>query len=234
LPARVALPADTPRAVARRCRKLGAQVLTSPGTLVDAAKRLAEHDDGFFNLSTFREPYRVEGKKTMGLEIAEQLGWQVPDWIVYPTGGGTGIVGMHKAFSELERLGLIDGRRPRLAVVQMAGCAPLVRAFETGSERAEPWEGAKTRVWGLRVPRSLADFLILRALRESGGTAVAIEEARLAAATRRIARQEGMLFGPEGVACVLAVEDLSRRGLIRPGERVVVFQTGDPANYGSG
>ncbi|MCP4660163.1 MAG: threonine synthase [bacterium] len=231
LPVRVALPADTPEVIVRRCRAYGARVLTSPGTLVDAARRLSEFDDDYFNLSTFREPYRVEGKKTMGLELIEQLDWEVPDWIVYPTGGGTGIVGMHKAFAELEQLGLIGTRRPRFVVVQMAGCAPLVRAFETGTEHAEPWQEPETRVWGLRVPRSIADFLILRALRESGGVAVAVDEKRIAEATERMSRREGMLFGPEGAACMLAVEELTRRGEMRAGERVVVFQTGHPANY---
>jgi threonine synthase len=151
LPARVGLPADTPATVAARCRLHGAEVLTSPGTLVEAAARLAAEPRGFWNLSTLREPYRAEGKKTMGLELAEQLGWRLPDWIVYPTGGGTGIVGMHKAFDELERLGLVAGPRPRFAVVQMAGCAPLVRAFERGEESAAPWEEPVTRAWGLRV-----------------------------------------------------------------------------------
>ncbi|HEX9734922.1 MAG TPA: threonine synthase [Thermoanaerobaculia bacterium] len=231
LGARVALPADTPATIAARCRDYGAEVLTSPGTLVDAAGRLAELADGYFNLSTFREPYRVEGKKTMGLEVAEQLGWRLPDWIVYPTGGGTGIVAMAKAFDELERLGLADARRPRFVVVQMAGCAPLVRAFERGLDAAPPWEDARTRVWGLRVPRSLADFLILQVLRETRGLAVAVDEDRVADACRRAARFEGLLCGPEGGACLLAVEELARRGEVRAGERVVVFQTGHPANY---
>jgi len=232
LPARVALPADTPGAVEKRCRELGAQVLTSPGTLLDAAGRLAEFDDGYVALSTFREPYRVEGKKTMGLELAEQMGWRLPDWILYPTGGGTGIVGMDKAFDELERLGLVSGPRPRFCVVQMSGCAPLVRAFEAGEERAEPWEDAQTRVWGLRVPRSLADALILGAVRRTGGEALAVEEGRIEEATAAVARREGMRFGPEGAACLLALEELVARGRVEPGQRVVVFQTGDPANYG--
>lgn len=231
LPARVALPEDTPGVIVERCRDYGAEVLTSPGTLVDAAGRLAEFHDGFFNVSTFREPYRVEGKKTMGLEVAEQLGWELPDWIVYPTGGGTGIVAMAKAFDELEALGLAGGRRPRFAVVQMAGCAPLVRAFERGLDAAPTWEDARTRVWGLRVPRSLADFLILAALRDTRGVAVAVDEGRVDEARRRAASAEGLLCGPEGAACLLAVEELARRGEIRAGERVVVFQTGHPGNY---
>ena len=232
LPAKVALPEDTPKTVASRCRDYGAEVLFSPGTLVDAAARLTERDDGYFTVSTFREPYRVEGKKTMGLEIAEQLGWELPDWIVYPTGGGTGIVGMHKAFDELERLGLLAaGKRPRFVVVQMAGCAPMVRAWEAGVEHAEPWRDAHTRAWGLRVPKSLGDRLVLSAVAATDGAAVAIDEARLAPLQRDLAAQEGRLFGPEGAACVAAVADLAAAGRIRAGDRVVVFQTGHPANY---
>ena len=231
LPARVAMPDDTPRTVLQRCRDYGAEVLTAPGTLVDAARKLAERPGDFWDLSTLKEPYRAEGKKTMGLEIWEQLGGELPDWILYPTGGGTGIVGMHKAFAELERLGLIGGRRPKLAVVQMTGCAPIVRAFERGEERAEPWAEPQTRVWGLRVPRAVGDFLILRALRETGGAAVAVEEARLPGIVARAAREEGMLVGPEGAAALAALADLHAGGRIAEGERVVVFQTGHPANY---
>jgi threonine synthase len=231
LPSRVAVPEDTPAVILERCREMGAQVLTSPGTLVDAAARLKEFEDGYWNLSTLKEPYRAEGKKTMGLELAEQLGWRLPDWILYPTGGGTGIVGMHKAFAELEALGLIGAARPRFAVVQMTGCAPIVRAFERGEERAEPWVDARTRVWGLRVPQAIGDFLILRAVRESGGTAVAVAEERLPFYTERAARQEGMRVGPEGAACLAALDDLAVAGTIQPGQHVVIFQTGDPANY---
>jgi threonine synthase len=225
----VALPDDTPPTVAARCRAHGADVLTAPGTLVEAAKLLAG-DDGYWTLSTLREPYRVEGKKTMGFEIAEQLGWELPEWIVYPTGGGTGIVGMHKAFAELERLGLVGPRRPRFVVVQMAGCAPLVRAFAAGAEAAAPWEEPRTRVWGLRVPRALGDLLVLRTLRETGGRALAIDEERLPAVTARAVRQ-GLLVGPEGAAALAAVEDLAAAGELAEGERVVVFQTGHPGNY---
>jgi threonine synthase len=234
LPARVALPDDTPAGIVRRCRDHGAEVITGGRTLVEAAARLGDRTrrgEPFWNLSTLREPYRVEGKKTMGFEIAEQLGWQLPDWIVYPTGGGTGIVGMHKAFAELERLGLVDARRPRFVVVQMAGCAPLVRAFEQGAERAAPWPEPATRVWGLRVPQALGDFLVLRALRETRGRAVAVAEGRLPRVVERAAREEGLEVGPEGAAALAALEDLAAAGTIRPGERVVVFQTGHPANY---
>jgi threonine synthase len=231
LRARVAMPSDTPRMIFERCREHGAEVLDAPGTLVEAAKLLEADSEGFWGVSTLREPYRAEGKKTMGLELAEQLGWELPDWIFYPLGGGTGIVGMHKAFDELRRLRLIGPKRPRFVAVQMTGCAPMVRAFDRGEETAAPWEAPDTRVWGLRVPRAIADFLVLRALRESDGRAVAIEEARLPEVTARIARQEGLRIGPEGAAAFAALEDLARAGAIREGERVVVFQTGDPANY---
>ena len=226
LKARVALPEDTPRTIEQRCREHGAEVLLSPGTLVDAAKLLSEAD-GYWTVSTLREPYRVEGKKTMGLELAEQLGWELPDWIVYPLGGGTGIVGMHKAFDELRRLGLLGEKKPRFVVVQPTGCAPIVRAFERGEETAAPWEDPKTRVWGLRVPKAIGDFLVLRAVRESGGTAIAVDEERLPEIAARAARLEGIRVGPEGAAALAAVEDLK----LGKGERVVVFQTGDPGNY---
>lgn len=233
LPVRVALPDATAGAIVRRCYDFGAEVLRSPGTLADAAKRLAEFDDGYFNISTFREPYRVEGKKTLGLEVAEQMGWKVPDWIVYPTGGGTGIVGMAKAFDELEALGLIGSARPHFVAVQMKGCAPIPRAFAAGAEDAGLWEDAEqTRSFGLRVPRSLADFLILQTLRESAGAAVAVAEEDLAEMESRVAKRDGQLFGPEGAACLLAVEELWKTGRISEGERVVVFQTGHPDNYG--
>ncbi len=232
LPAKVAMPADTPRIILQRCRAYGAEVLTSPGTLVEAAARLTERDDGYWTLSTFREPYRVEGKKTMGLELVEQFGWSLPDWIVYPTGGGTGIVAMQKAFDELEALGLISGPRPRFAVVQMAGCAPVVRAFEEGVPAATPWQDPKTEAWGLRVPRSLGDRMVLRALAATDGAAVAVNEAELTPMRARIAREEGHLVGPEGAACLVAVETLARAGTIASGADVVVFQTGHPANYG--
>lgn len=231
LPCRVALPEDTPAHLIERCRSHGATVLTSPGTLVEAAARLAELDEGYWDLSTLKEPYRVEGKKTMGFELAEQYGWKLPDWIVYPTGGGTGIIGMQRAFDQLEALGLIAGRRPRFAAVQMAGCAPIVSAFERGAAAAETWSEPRTRVWGLRVPRAIGDFLILAAVRASGGTAIAVDEAEVAPMTARLASQEGLLFGPEGAACMAALGRLVERGDVLPGHRVAVFQTGHPANY---
>jgi len=238
LPARVAVPEDTPSKILRRCREHGAEVLTAPGTLVDAARRLAEKQDGYFDLSTLKEPYRAEGKKTMGLELAEQFDWDLPEWIIYPTGGGTGIVGMQKAFDELEALGLIGARRPRFVVVQMEGCAPLVRAFLAGVETATPWEAPHTDVWGLRVPRAVADFVILRALRSTDGVALAVPEAGLADDMARFAREEGLRVGPEGAAAMRALAMLSKgdagrsgSASMREGDRVVVFQTGNPDNY---
>jgi threonine synthase len=230
LPARLAMPEDTPASIPVRCREHGAQVLLGPGTLVEAAKLLAADDRGYWNLSTLKEPYRAEGKKTMGLELAEQFHWDLPDWIVYPLGGGTGIVGMAKAFDELERLALVTSRRPRFAVVQMAGCAPIVRAFADHEDHAAPWENPQTQVWGLRVPRAVGDFLVLRALRATDGRALAIDESRIPQMTSRAARA-GLRVGPEGAAALAAVEDLAASGAFSPGERVVVFQTGSPDNY---
>lgn len=231
LPCRVALPDDTPATVIERCRMHGAEVMSGGRTLVQAGQRLAEKNLGYWNLSTFTEPYRVEGKKTMGFELAEQLGWELPDWIVYPTGGGTGIVAMAKAFDELRALGLLAGRRSRFVVVQMEGCSPIVRAFQSGAEAATPWTEPDTGVWGLRVPRSLADFLVLRALRESRGRAVVVADSAIETMQRQAARQEGLLIGPEGAAALTGLQQLLQEGIIGEGERVVVFQTGDPANY---
>lgn len=232
MPCRVAVPLDTPRSIAQRCRLHGAEVLISGGTLVESAAALGEQPTGFWNLATLREPWRLEGKKTMGLELAEQLGWSLPDWILYPTGGGTGLIGMFRAFAQLRALGLLAAdARPRFVAVQMAGCAPIVRAFEQGAEHAEPWESPATRVWGLRVPRALGDALILRSLRDSDGLAVAVEEEAVEPASRQLAREEGLEVGPEGAACFVALQQLAARGTITPGTRAVLFQTGHPLNY---
>jgi threonine synthase len=227
---RVAMPPDTPGVIPARCRALGAEVLLVGGTLVESRAALLERPAGLFDLSTFREPYRVEGKKTMGLEIAEQLGWELPEWIFYPTGGGTGIVGMLAAFQQLRELGLVGARLPRLVVVQAEGCAPIVRALERGVP-AEPWENPQTTAWGLRVPRALAAPLVIAAVRETGGRGVTVSEEAMADATVRLARAEGMEVGPEGAAAFVALEMLARDGVVREGERAVVFQTGNPANY---
>ena len=208
-------------------------MLQAPGTLVEAAATLRDGGEAFWDIPTLKEPYRVEGKKTMGYELAEQFGWRLPDWIVYPTGGGTGIVGMWKAFEELQRLGLIDGRRPRMVSVQASGCAPIVRAFRQGLEKAPVWERPDSRVWGLRVPQAVGDFLILRILRESGGEAVEVDEETIAPELERLLRTAGLRLGPEGGAALLGTRSLIASGRIQEGERVVVFQTGHPGNYRS-
>jgi threonine synthase len=231
LSCRVALPADAPGTVVRLCREFGAEVLQGGADLVEAGRMLADRPRGFWNLSTLKEPYRVEGKKTMGLELAEQLGWNLPDWIIYPTGGGTGIVGMQKAFDELEALGLVTGRRPRFCSVQMAGCAPIVKAFAEGRESATPWKEPRTRAWGLRVPQAIGDFLILRSLRESGGSAVAVTDEQAEECCRDLAEKEGLSAGPEGGAALAALGILRSENLVVEGQSVVVFQTGHPGNY---
>lgn len=228
---RVAVPVDAPGTVIERCRLLGAEVVVTGADLAESGAELSRRAGDFWELSTLKEPYRVEGKKTMGLELVEQLGWTLPDWIVYPTGGGTGIIGMQKAFDELEALGLSSGPRPRFVAVQMAGCAPIVRAFEQGLDHAPPWERPRSRVWGLRVPLVIGDFLILRAVRETGGVALAVEESRIEAEQVRLAREAGIIAGPEGAAAMLGVESLVADGRLQPGHRVVVFQTGHPGNY---
>jgi threonine synthase len=234
IPVVVAMPEDTPRAFVAECRLYGAQVQLVPGTISDAGKWLREHGPkGAFDVSTLREPYRIEGKKTMAYELFEQMDGSLPDVIVYPTGGGTGLVGMWKAFGEMRALGWLaqDARAPRLVSVQAAGCAPVVRGFETGAERTVPWENPETNAFGLRVPSPLGGFLCLRALRETSGTAVAVDEATLAAATTTAAAQSGVDMCPEGGAAWAALTSLRARGWVRPGERVVVFNTGTGLKY---
>jgi threonine synthase len=227
------MPRDTPRAFVTECRALGARVTLVEGLITDAGKAMRERcGPEWADLSTLREPYRLEGKKTLGYEIAESLGWKLPDVIVYPTGGGTGLIGMWKAFGEMESLGWIErGRRPRMVCVQAEGCAPLVRAFHSGAESASPWESAQTLASGLRVPSALADFWILRVLRESGGTARAVGEAELLAQTLRFARAEGILVCPEGGAALAALQALASEGWIRPHEEVVLLNTGSGLKY---
>lgn len=233
LPCRVAMPIETPGAIVSRCQLFGAEVILEGQNLTESSRCLAEFADGYWDLSTFKEPYRVEGKKTMAFEIFEQLGWQVPDWIIYPTGGGTGIVAMYKAFEELRRLGLMTGPFPRLVAVQMEGCAPIVQAFESNAKQVQPWQEPTTKVWGLRVPTSIADFLILEALRSTRGMAVSVKEEEIEAMQRRVAASEGMWIGPEGAAAFSGLERLLDRGAVGPDESVVLFQTGHPANYTS-
>ena len=234
LAARVFMPRDVKPPFIRECELYGAHVTLVDGLITDAGRLAAAQaaESGWYDVATLREPYRIEGKKTMAYELAEQLGWEWPDWLIYPTGGGTGIVGMWKAFEELEQLGWMPrGRRPRLVTVQAAGCAPIVRAFEAGDERAAPWPDARTVADGLRVPRAIGDFLILRALRESGGAAVAVDDGPMIAAMREMGRLEGISAAPEGGATLCALRRLLERGVIRRSDRVVLFNTGGALKY---
>ncbi len=230
----VFMPRDTPAAFQIEVRACGARLELVDGLITDCGRIVGERRqaEGWFDMSTLKEPYRVEGKKTMGYELAEQFGWSLPDVIVYPTGGGTGLIGMWKAFEELEQLGWIEpGRRPRMVSVQAAGCAPIVRAFEAGRESAEPWTDARTIASGLRVPGAVADFLMLRALRESGGTAVAVTDEELLASSRDLARHTGIFPAPEGGATLAALLALKERGWLGADERVVLFNTGSGYKY---
>lgn len=227
------MPADTPRANIREAEVFGAQVNLVNGLISDCGRIVAERKDqeGWFDLSTLKEPYRIEGKKTMGYELAEQLGWELPDVILYPTGGGTGLIGMWKAFREMETLGWIGSRRPRMVTVQSAGCAPLVRAFHNNETSAAFWNDARTIASGLRVPRAIGDFLILQALRESHGTAVAVEDSELVDAMKLCGRLEGLFLCPEGAACLPALRKLVEAGWVGADEKVVVFNTGTGLKY---
>jgi threonine synthase len=229
----VAIPRDTPASIIEETRALGARVTLVDGLITDAGALLAEGAarHGWFDLSTLKEPYRVEGKKTMGYELVEQLGG-VPDVIVYPTGGGTGLVGMWKAFEEMEALGWIGSERPRMISVQAAGCAPIVRAWEAGAEVAEPWPDARTEAWGLRVPRAVGDTLMLEAIRASGGCAVAVDDAAMTTAVGLIGRCSGVYASVEGGATAAAIPVLLERGLLSGSEEVVLFNTGSGLTYG--
>jgi threonine synthase len=227
LPVFVAMPRDTPQSIVDECRGYGAEVELVAGVITDAAKRVQQYilEHGGFDLSTLKEPYRVEGKKIMGYELLADLG-RLPDVILYPTGGGTGLIGMWKAFEEMERLGWIDGRRPRMYSIQSAGCAPIVRAFDQNLETAPEWESPETSAWGLRVPRAVGDRLMLRALRDSGGGAIAVEESAIEPAAADLRRREGIDAGPETGAAWLALEQLRARGAVASSDLVVVFNTG--------
>lgn len=230
----VFIPSDAKKPFIDECRLYGAHVTLVEGLITDAGKVAADKGKplGWYDVSTFREPGRCEGKKTMGFELAEQLGWTLPDWIVYPTGGGTGLVGMWKAFAELEAIGwLAAGRRPKMVSVQTDGCAPIVRAFNQGAETAGTWDDAHTVADGLRVPRAIADFLILRTIRESGGTAVAVSDAQMVDDMLAIGRYEGVSASPEGAASLSAVRKLVAQGTIKKLETVVLFNTGGALKY---
>jgi threonine synthase len=228
MPATVLMPADAPEVMKAESAACGATVILVDGLINDAGKvgRMAADAFGWFDVSTLKEPYRAEGKKTMGLELAEQLGWRLPDAIVYPTGGGTGIVGMWKAFAELEAMGLIGPERPRMIVVQAEGCAPIVKAFDAGERHAELWQGAETVAAGLRVPVAIGDYLILDAVRESGGTAIAVSDADLMDGVRLAATTEGIFASPEVGAAVIGTKVLAERGFLAPDDEVVIFGTG--------
>jgi len=227
------MPRDTPRANVIECEVAGAHVTLMDGLITDCGAEVARRKEaeGWFDVSTLKEPYRVEGKKTLGYELAEQLSWTLPDVIVYPTGGGTGLVGMWKAFDEMQELGWIDSKRPRMVSVQAAGCAPIVRAFEKGERFAAEFPDAATVASGLRVPKAIGDFLILDAIRESEGMAIAVTDEELVAGAREIARKEGIFAAPEGGACLPALRKLLDKGRVKVDERVVLFNTGSGIKY---
>ncbi|MEU2611281.1 threonine synthase [Micromonospora sp. NPDC007271] len=233
--ATIAMPLDAPAICRRECVAAGADLRLVDGLISDAgrwvARLVAESGGRVFDAGTLREPYRLEGKKTMGYEIVEQLGWQVPDVIIYPTGGGVGLIGIHKALHELRELGWVEDRLPRLVAVQSTGCAPIVRAFAAGESRATPWADARTLAFGITVPSPLGDELILTALRDTGGTAIAVDDAEILADLRDFAAREGLLLCPEGAACLTAARQLRAGGWIRSDERVVVLNTGAGLKY---
>lgn len=231
--AHVFMPRDVPPTFVAECRALGAHVTLVDGLITDCGKLAAQQaqEHARFDVSTLKEPYRLEGKKTMGLELAEQFGWILPDVIIYPTGGGTGLIGMWKAFDEMEQLGWIGPERPRMVTVQSQGCAPMVRAFQRGEDFAEPWSDAATVADGLRVPSAVGDFLILRALRESGGAAVAVADKEMIEAAYLMGRTQGLFACPEGGAPLAAFHHLRRQGWIQEGESVVLFNTGSGLKY---
>lgn len=230
----VFMPDDTPTINQYECRLSGAKTFLVNGLITDCGRIVREGQQrmGWFDISTLKEPYRIEGKKTMGLELAEQFDWRLPDVILYPTGGGTGLIGMWKAFEELDRLGwLAERRRPRMVAVQSEGCAPIVRAFERGERFAEPFAGAQTIASGIRVPAAVGDFMILDAVRASGGLAVGVQESRIRHWMAQGAALEGIAVCPEAAACIGAMEKLAADGWIKPDERVVIYNTGAAQKY---
>ena len=229
----VICPAETPDINIRETAAYGAEVIVADGQIDECGRIVGEGaaQGRWFDCSTLKEPYRLEGKKVMGLELAEQFGWELPDVIFYPTGGGTGLIGMWKGFDELEKIGLIGSKRPRMIAVQASGCAPMVRAWEQGEEFAERWEGAATMATGIRVPKAVGDFLILRAVRESGGAAIAVEEEAIMEAVDDAARLDGMLLCPEGGAVLGAWRQALDRGLIGKDERAVLFNCANGNKY---
>ncbi len=233
LEANIFMPRDVPQANFIECKAYGANVTLVDGLISDCGRIVAERKAraGWFEVSTLKEPYRIEGKKTMGYEVAEQFGWQLPDAILYPCGGGVGLIGMWKAFQEMEQLGWIGSKRPKMISVQAAGCAPITRAFESGAESSDFCEDAHTVASGLRVPKALGDFLVLRAIRESSGIAVSVSDEAMLDAGQQMAQAEGIFPAPEGGACLAAVRELLRSGFLQPHEHIVIFNTGSGLKY---
>jgi threonine synthase len=233
LEAHIFMPSDTPRANIIECRELGAHVVLIDGLITDCGAEIAKRKtaEGWFDMSTLKEPYRVEGKKTLGYELAEQMNWTLPDVILYPTGGGTGLIGMWKAFAEMENLGWIGPARPRMFSVQASGCAPIVRAFEAGEKFAPEFPDAHTMASGLRVPKAVGDFIMLDILRNSSGGGVTVEDEQMIGATREVGVAEGLFVAPEGAACFVALRKLVRAGKIGAEDRVVIFNTGSGIKY---
>jgi len=229
----VFMPRDVPAANFIESKTFGANVTLVDGLISDCAKRVTEGKttEGWFDLSTLKEPYRIEGKKTMGLEAAEQFGWNLPDAIFYPTGGGVGLIGMWKAFEELEQLGWIGSKRPKMIAVQAEGCPPIVRAFEQNAEFSEFFQNAETIASGLRVPKALGDFLVLRAVRESGGTAISVSDTEIMESSERLAASEGLFVAPEGGACIAALKKLRHSGFLTKNERILIYNTGSGYKY---
>lgn len=227
------MPADTPQANVIECREMGAHVTLINGLITDCGAEVAKRKaaEGWFDVSTLKEPYRVEGKKTLGYELAEQLGWVLPDVVLYPTGGGTGLVGMWKAFDEMERMGWIGQKRPRMFSVQASGCQPIVRAFDAGEKSAAEHLGAHTKASGLRVPKAIGDFIMLDILRKSGGGAVAVTDEEMIASVREVGAAEGLFVAPEGAATYAALKHLLAAKKVRPDETVVLFNTGAGVKY---
>jgi threonine synthase len=234
VPAHVFLPRDAPRANVLECRAFGAEVTLVDGLVGDCARLVREGaaSHGWFDMSAFQEPYRLEGKKTMGYEIAEQFRWTLPDVVLHPSGSGVGLIGMWKAFEEMEALAWTAGKRPRMIAVQATGCQPLVRAIRSGASRAEAWEASGTLASGLRVAKPFADMQILNAIRESGGTAVAVEDREMMDTALDLSRQEGILASPEGAACGAALAHLLKSGDIKDSEHIVILNTGWGLKYG--
>ncbi len=233
LPAHIFMPKDVPQANYIECKVLGAHVELIDGLISDCGKIVAsrKETEGWFDISTLKEPYRVEGKKTMGYELAEQFDWELPEVVIYPTGGGTGLIGMWKAFDEMEQMGWIGSERPRMISVQAAGCAPIVRAYHTGDEHAEPWIDAETIAAGLRVPAAVGDFLMLKAIRDSGGCALSVTDEELMASASKMAAAIGSFPAPEGAATLSALEKLIAQNLVSERDRVVLFNTGTGLKY---